>query len=216
MLFPITIHKNVFIEFNFFFLLLLSLCYLDNNPTKLTIHSDHTHIFDTVHVDTCDETCAIEDIVGTVTLDVNEIDSGCNLEQCGMFLIRKRIFIFIFVFKAPINHEYVLIPKDIDYNQVPQSNFISFDDTNQASIVHKKDFTGQLNDDFIIQMWMKHSDQEVDEKEHVFCKSDEKCKEILFFFKNEKKMFCFFFFSSNESSSYSFIYSKWLFKIINT
>jgi len=62
---------------------------LDNNPTKLTIHSDHTHVFDTVHVDTCDETCVVEDIVGKVTLDINEIDSGCNHQQCGMFLRRK-------------------------------------------------------------------------------------------------------------------------------
>ncbi len=58
--------------------------YLDNNPTKLPIHSDHTHIFDTVHVDTCDETCAVEDIVGTITLDTSGSDSGCNLEQCCM------------------------------------------------------------------------------------------------------------------------------------
>jgi len=63
--------------------------YLDNNPTKLPIQSDHTHIFDTVHVDTCDETCAIEDIVGTITLDTNGIDSGCNLEQCCMYYKKK-------------------------------------------------------------------------------------------------------------------------------
>ena len=58
---------------------------LDTNPAKLTIQSDHTHIFDTVHVDTCDETCVAEDIVGTVTLDSNGLDSGCNLEQCCMY-----------------------------------------------------------------------------------------------------------------------------------
>jgi hypothetical protein len=59
--------------------------YLDNNPTKLTIQSDHTHIFDSVHVDTCEETCAVEDIAATVVLDTNGLDSGCNLEQCGMY-----------------------------------------------------------------------------------------------------------------------------------
>ncbi|CAF4457107.1 unnamed protein product, partial [Rotaria magnacalcarata] len=55
---------------------------LDNNPTKLTIQADHTHIFETVHVDVCDETCAVADITGTIMFDSNGIDSGCNLEQC--------------------------------------------------------------------------------------------------------------------------------------
>ncbi len=77
-------------EFNYsFFVIILtnhnSTFHLDTNPAKLPILSDHTHIFDTVHVDTCDETCAVEDIVGTITLDSNGLDSGCNLEQCCMF-----------------------------------------------------------------------------------------------------------------------------------
>jgi len=75
----------------------LILFYLDNNPTKITIHSDHTHIFDTVHVDTCDETCAVEDIIGTVILDTNGIDSGCNPEQCCMYFFsfsRKKFSFF--------------------------------------------------------------------------------------------------------------------------
>jgi hypothetical protein len=68
---------------------------------------------------------------------------------------------------------------------------MSFDGINQASIVHKNDFSGQLNNDFIIRMWMKHSDEEdYDEKEHIFCKSDEKCKNLFFF---KKTKFVFFF-----------------------
>ena len=37
-----------------------------------------------------------------------------------------------------------------------------------------------LNNDFIIRMWMKHSYTGYNEKEHIFCKSDEKRKKIFF------------------------------------
>lgn len=57
---------------------------LDNNPNKLTIQTDHVHIFDTVHVETCEETCVIDEIISTVTLNNNGIDSVCNPDQCGM------------------------------------------------------------------------------------------------------------------------------------
>lgn len=57
---------------------------LDNNPNKLTIHADHVHIFDTVHVETCEETCVVDEIAATVTLNHNGIDNGCNPEQCRM------------------------------------------------------------------------------------------------------------------------------------
>jgi len=69
---------------------------------------------------------------------------------------------------------------------------MSFDGINQASVVHKKDFSGQLNNDFIIRMWMKHSYTGYDEKEHIFCKSDEKCKN-RFLIKSIKKKHFFFF-----------------------
>ncbi|CAF0892158.1 unnamed protein product [Rotaria sp. Silwood1] len=131
----------------------------DDYPTKLTIHADHTHIFDTVHVDVCEETCVVENIVGTVILDSNGIDSGCNLEQC-----------------LSINRDYVLIPKDVDNNQAPQSHYMSFDDIKQPSVISKTDFSGQFKNDFTIHMWMKHADEENDEKEHIFCKTDEKFK----------------------------------------
>ncbi|UJR21434.1 hypothetical protein I4U23_024520 [Adineta vaga] len=112
----------------------------DENPAKLTIQSDHTHIFDTVHVDTCDETCAVEDIVSTVTLDSDGIDSGCNLEQCAFD-----------------DHEYVIIPKDVDYNQAPQTHYTSFDGINQALLVRKKDFSGQLKTQFAIHRNRHHA-----------------------------------------------------------
>ena len=73
---------------------------LDNHPTKLPIQSDHTHVFDTVHVDTCDETCAVEEIVGVVQLNTNGLNSGCDAEQCGTSclscLARNTVFAFPF------------------------------------------------------------------------------------------------------------------------
>jgi hypothetical protein len=68
---------------------------------------------------------------------------------------------------------------------------MSFDGINEASIVDKKDFSGEFNTDFIIRMWMKHSDQGDSEKEHIFCKSDEKCKRSFFW--KRKISNCFFF-----------------------
>jgi hypothetical protein len=97
---------------------------------------------------------------------------------------KKKIFLLSEIcsfLKASVNREYVLIPKDVDYNQAPQSRYMSFDDVNQASIVQKTDFSGQLNNDFTIRMWMKHSNEGNNDKEHIFCKSDEKCKKIFRF-----------------------------------
>jgi len=56
--------------------------YLDNAPSELIVQADHIHLFDDINVNTCDETCNVEDIVGTVELHTNGLDSGCNLEQC--------------------------------------------------------------------------------------------------------------------------------------
>jgi hypothetical protein len=36
-------------------------------------------------VNTCGETCNVEDIVGTVELDTKGLDSGCDLKQCCMY-----------------------------------------------------------------------------------------------------------------------------------
>lgn len=59
---------------------------LDSAPGKLLIQSDRIHLFDTVTVNTCDETCYVQDIVGTVELDSNGLDSGCNPDQCCMYI----------------------------------------------------------------------------------------------------------------------------------
>jgi hypothetical protein len=60
----------------------------DESTEKLLIQSDNIHLFDSVDVNTCDESCNVQDIVGKVELNTNGLDSGCNLEQCCMYLIR--------------------------------------------------------------------------------------------------------------------------------
>ena len=56
--------------------------YLDDASQQLTVQADRIHLFDTVRVNTCEETCQVEDIVATVTLDSHGLDSGCNSDQC--------------------------------------------------------------------------------------------------------------------------------------
>src|SRR5690349_2478443 len=105
---------------------------------------------------------------------------------------KQRFTIIFFSLTATINREYVLIEKDLNYNQAPQTHFMSFNGISEASIVEKKDFSGKLNNDFTIRMWMKHSNEESDEKEHIFCKSDEKRKKIFFLFLEKNISFCMF------------------------
>lgn len=128
-----------------------------------------------------------------MTLDNNGIDSGCNTEQCCMYLPPKKTRLFFvnmcFTFIATINHEYILIPKDTDYNQAPQTLFMSFDGFKQSLIIDKSDLPGKINNDFTIRMWMKHGIQEEGEKQHIFCKSDEKREKTKIFFIDFKRMF---------------------------
>lgn len=124
-----------------------------------------------------------------------------------VFEVITLLILFAFLFQVSEDHEYVLIAKDEDYNHAPKSRFMSFDGINQATIVQKKDFSGQLNSDFTIRMWMKHSNDETDEKEHIFCKSDERCKKIKFLFSllsspNKTSSF------SKKSTSCCFIHPK--------
>ena len=165
-------------------------------------------------MNTCDETCNIEEISGTVTLHSNGIDSGCDLEQCCMYFGRRgKVFSKVwFDCLAPIGREYILIPKDVDSNQPPKSLYTTFDGVTQGSIVEKADFSGQLNNDFTIHMWMKHSISDTDEKEHIFCKSDEKCKKKFWHFFVLKLEFS----SSQKSSSCGVIRSTECIKTINT
>ncbi|CAF1551747.1 unnamed protein product, partial [Adineta steineri] len=133
----------------------------DNAKSELIIQSDRLHLFDGVNVNTCDETCIVEDIVGTVELHSKGLDSGCNLEQC-----------------STTNREYVLLEKDGNSNEIPQSKIMTFNGYNQALIVNQSQFSGHLNNEFTIHTWMKHTNDgnnnHNNEKEHVFCKSDEK------------------------------------------
>ncbi|CAF0754565.1 unnamed protein product [Adineta steineri] len=135
----------------------------DNTKSELIIQSDRLHLFDGVNVNTCDETCIVEDIVGTVELHSKGLDSGCNLEQC-----------------STTNREYILLEKDGNSNEIPQSKIMTFNGYNQALIVNQSQFSGHLNNEFTIHTWMKHTNDgnnnHNNEKEHVFCKSDEKLK----------------------------------------
>jgi hypothetical protein len=40
--------------------------------------------------------------------------------------------------------------------------------------VNQSEFSGHFNNEFTIRLWMKHSNDDNNEKEHIFCKSDEK------------------------------------------
>ncbi|CAF0826469.1 unnamed protein product [Adineta ricciae] len=135
----------------------------DNAPSELIVQSDHIHLFDSVNVNTCSESCNVEDIVGTVELYSNGLDSGCNLQQC-----------------SSIDREYILLEKDSQATGMPSSKIMTFNGYNQALIVNHSQFSGHLNNEFTIQMWMKHThdgnNNTNNEKEHIFCKSDEKLK----------------------------------------
>jgi hypothetical protein len=54
---------------------------------------------------------------------------------------------------------------------------MSFNGLDQALIVNQSEFSGHFNNEFTIQMWMKHSNNDnTNDKENIFCKTDEKCK----------------------------------------
>jgi hypothetical protein len=76
------ISKKLTLFFIFIFI------YLDKSDSKLIVQTDSVHPFDTINIDTCDETCNVEDIVGTVQLDTKGLDNGCDLKQCCMYLIK--------------------------------------------------------------------------------------------------------------------------------
>jgi hypothetical protein len=83
-------------------------------------------------------------------------------------------------FLATTDREYVLLAKDGDSNDIPQSKIMTFNGYNQAVLVNQSDFSGHFNNEFVIRMWMKHTHDDKNnhnnDKEHIFCKSDEKCK----------------------------------------
>lgn len=171
----------------------------DKATTQLTIQSDRIHLFDTINVNTCEETCQIEDIVGTVLLDSHGLDSGCDLQQC-----------------STVDREYVLLPKDNNGEQIPQRQIQTFDGRGQSLMINKTDFDGHFNEQFIIQMWMKHNeDEENNEKHHIFCKSDEKLQNrhhtALFIQNNQLKLLIRKGpVDTNEKTSYA---SEWIWKL---
>ncbi|CAF1423677.1 unnamed protein product [Rotaria magnacalcarata] len=133
----------------------------DKASEKLLIQSDRIHLFDTVNVNACEETCNVQDIVGTVELDSNGLDSGCKLDQC-----------------STTEREYILLPKDDKPNEIPQSRVVTFNGFSQALIVNQSEFSGHLNKELTIRMWMKHANENKNDnnKQHIFCKSDKKSK----------------------------------------
>jgi hypothetical protein len=69
-----------------------------------------------------------------------------------------------------------------------------FNGINQAVIINQSTFSGHFNNEFTIRMWMKHLNDNNNNngKEHIFCKSDEKCKiKILKFIYQKQKSFFF-------------------------
>jgi hypothetical protein len=131
----------------------------DTASEKLVVQSDNIPLFDSVTVNTCDETCNVQDIAGRIELHTNGLDSGCNPEQC-----------------STTKREYNLLPKNEDSNEIPPSRKTVFNGLGQAIIVNQSEFSGHFNNEFTIRMWMKHSNDNNNEKEHIFCKSDEKAR----------------------------------------
>lgn len=80
-----------------------------------------------------------------------------------------------FFLESPYD-EYVLIEKEDDDDQIPESRWTSFDGQNQGLIIPANKFSGHFQTDFIIRMWMKHKKENSTDKEHIFCQTDEKCK----------------------------------------
>lgn len=105
---------------------------------------------------------------------------------------REREKEFLSVVLVPVNREYVLISKDSDsYQTSPQANWMSFDGIKDASIVKARDFSGRLNRAFTVRMWMKHANDDDSEKEHIFCQSDQKCKNSSVDRNSKEKRFFF-------------------------
>lgn len=117
-------------------------------------------------------------------------------------------------FLATINREYVLLAKD-PLNDLPPSRAVSFNGLDEALTVNRTNFAGHFNNEFTIRMLMRHSVKSAD-KEHLFCKSDEKCMLNKRIIDHWQKTVVVFSFSSEKSSSYSFVYSKWRIEIINS
>lgn len=109
--------------------------------------------------------------------------------------------------KATIDRKYTLLPKDEYSNGITPTKITPFNGIDQALVINQTKFSGHFDNEFTIQMWMKHANDNnnKNDKEHIFCKTDEKC--MLNSIGNSAKNFIYFFFSK-KSSSQCFIYSK--------
>jgi hypothetical protein len=67
--------------------------------------------------------------------------------------------------------------KDLDSDSQEHSPSTFFDGPERAIIVAKSNFSGQFQSDFIVRFSMKHSGDATEDKEHIFCSSDEKRKD---------------------------------------
>jgi hypothetical protein len=83
----------------------------DSASETLVVQSDNMHLFDSVKVNTCDETCNVQDIAGRIELHTNGLDSGCNPEQCCMYLMKGKTFIEYCFFKQQQNENIIYYQK---------------------------------------------------------------------------------------------------------
>lgn len=83
-------------------------------------------------------------------------------------ILKWNNIVLLLEYLATINRQYHLLSKDESFNGY-----------NQAIVVNRTDFSGHFNDEFRIRMIMKHfhdKDSKSSDKEHIFCKADQKCK----------------------------------------
>lgn len=88
---------------------------------------------------------------------------------------RGTLYLLLFSIAASYR-EYVLMPKDLDADSQEHSPSTFFDGPQQATVVSTSNFSGQFQSDFVIRVSIKHSSDVSEEKEHIFCSSDEKRK----------------------------------------
>ena len=107
---------------------------------------------------------------------------------------------------APTTKEYQLVGNAEETSRLPPSNPMLFEDESQAFVVPTANFSGQFKSDFIIRLAMKHAADDSDEKEHIFCQSDEKCKtsfRVTEASRKKSSASLFFSFPCSEKSSSS-------------
>ena len=95
---------------------------------------------------------------------------------CRVCLSWRDPLTLLFFSTAASYREYVLMSKDLESEPQEHSHATFFDGPEQAITVPKSNFSGQFQGDFIVRLSMKHSNDGGEEKEHIFCSSDDKGK----------------------------------------